>query len=136
MIPDELVKPTPAELAERYGEPTVTTQVWVQDPDSPYLKLDRIKSIDEVRDELVAIVGEYPDGGEEGLHVFPSIDGEAPWPKGQIAVFSVRGSSEGDYLHVEVLGDLTRRLILISKTFQGREAAWGFARRIADLLAV
>jgi hypothetical protein len=57
---------------------------------------------------------------------------KAPWPSGQVTVSSARGGSEGDYTHVEVQG----KLILLAKTFQGRDASWQFARDVADLLGV
>jgi hypothetical protein len=57
---------------------------------------------------------------------------DAQWPEGQVAVFSVRGGSEGDYTHVEVHG----QLLLLAKTFQGRDASWKFARNVADLLGI
>src|SRR5262249_50391251 len=62
---------------------------------------------------------------------------EQPWPvDARIVVFSVRGGSEGDYVHVEALADGNATLLLAAKTFMGRDAAWTAARRIADLLGV
>ena len=50
---------------------------------------------------------------------------------------SVTGSSEGDYFHAGVVGrDGAYQTLLIGKTFAGRDAAWAFARRLADLLGV
>jgi hypothetical protein len=63
---------------------------------------------------------------------------DAPWPDwSQLAVFALRGSSEGDYVHVESFDSRGgRELILLAKTFAGRDVAWTFARQLADLLGV
>lgn len=172
-----------ADLARRGFQP-IDLDVWAPTGPDGTLQLVRRKSPREVLAELTAVLGEYPVGGEEGLHVFPTLtmdcancppspyrssgrscskyddhfdaaDGErggcrihttcqkftpladAPWPDGRLTVFSVRGSSEGDYTHVEVRdGDGRSELILLAKTFQGRDASWTFARHVADLLGV
>ena len=58
--------------------------------------------------------------------------------EGRIVVVSVNGSSEGDYVHVEVHareGDqVVSHLMFLGKSLMGRDAAWAAARRIADLL--
>lgn len=61
-----------------------------------------------------------------------------PWPHGRVIVYVVTGGSEGHYTHVDVIDtqDGERYDILLAKTFQGLDAAWGFARRIVDLLDV
>ena len=140
---------TAGELAEK-GYATVETEVWELDPERPggYMRLVRTKTVREVCKELADALGrgEYGDSppGSEGLHCFFDIDGgDEPWPPGRIEVFSVRGGSEGDYVHVEVqhrdfyspdarLGQ--SHLLLLCKTFEGRDAAWKIARDIADLL--
>lgn len=170
-----------ADLARR-GFTPIEIEVWVPDPQNPgYLTFERRRSPREVCRDLVAVLGEYPVGGEEGIHPFPyydcgpcrqvtggpprcnkyttsyspfghGLDGnrgcdlhkectgyvdsvDCPWPNpegSRTVVFSVRGSSEGDYVHVEQGG----QLVLLCKTFQGRDAAWTFARNVADLLGV
>jgi hypothetical protein len=157
------------DLARRGFQPI---EIYVYEPDAEkpgYLKFVRRRTPREVCKDLVAILGEYPEGGEEGLHPFADyacvncpirpnglgcmhesgnkgpcmrlghlsctgyVSGvDAPWPEGQVIVGSVRGGSEGDYTHVEVHG----KLILLCKTFAGRDASWSFARRVADLLGV
>lgn len=118
-------------------DPKVDPFVWVPDPDRPgsgYLKLERVKKVREVLDEITDITGPYPEGCGEGLGVPPWTDPNMEWPEGRIVVYSVNGSSEGDWTHVEVhSGDTVHRLLL-GKTFDGRDASWAFARRVADLL--
>lgn len=122
-------------------EQRVATEVWRKDPDRPgYLKLLCRRSVQEVYDDLRTIVGEYPHGGEEYFSVVRNADGLLlrDWPHrpgSRLAVFAVNGSSEGDYVHVEVHdGSGGRELVLLAKTFEGRDAAWQFARCLADLL--
>lgn len=113
----------------------IETQIYRPDPDRPgYLQLVRDRTVGEVYDDLRAAVGEYPDGGEEYLTAM--VPRPAPWPRGRLAVFSVNGSSEGDYVHVEVHpeGTAERTCVLLAKTFEGRDASWAFARVVADLL--
>lgn len=117
---------------------TVQTQVWTPNPERPgYLRLERTRTVREVYDDLRAIVGEYPYGGEEYFSVSPITAGLLPWPEGRIVVFAVNGSSEGDYVHVEVQ-DVAyagkRTQLMLAKTLDSRDAAWAFARRLADLL--
>src|SRR5204863_8528126 len=114
----------------------VETEVWEPNPDEPgYLQLVRRKTVDEVMDELRTIVGEYPTGGEE---YFTSplrliADDEPEWPAGTIIVYAVEGSSEGDYVHVDVIKhDGQRVAVLPAKTFTGRADARAFARRLYD----
>lgn len=128
------------------AQQTVETQVWVGDTErgwSPegggYLRLVRTKSVREVYEELREILGEYPDGGEEYFTLMPELGkddrGEGEWPQGRIVVFSVNGTSEGDYTHIEVHdNEGQRHLMMLGKTFMGRDASWAFARRIADIL--
>ena len=183
MTEEPLTLERAADLARRGFQPIeieVYGRTKADDPNS-YKHL-RTLSPREVCKAIRDVLGEYPEGGEEGLHPFPyyscgncpndAKDGMArcgkysglynspfghgpdgngpcdmhkqckgykdwadcPWPTrdGRLAVFSVRGSSEGDYVHVEQGG----KLILLSKTFQGRDAAWTFARNVADLLGV
>lgn len=118
----------------------VEVQEWEEVPDKPgYLQVKRTKTIDEVCRELIGIVGELGPGHDEyfGVMVNVTVNREWPCPPGsRIVVFSVTGSSEGDYTHVEVHHDRKRELLLLAKTFDGRDASWAFARRLADLLEV
>lgn len=116
--------------------PTVIEpHVYENDPSSPgRRRLVRTKTVDEVLSEIRAAVGEYPEGGEEYLSAFPLTVGT--WPEGRTVVFAVEGTSEGHYVHVEVHHGDSRVLVLLAKTFAGRDAAWRFARQLADLLAV
>ena len=103
-----------------------------------YLRVARRKTVAEVHNELEQRLGRdqwgyvnYP-GVDEYLSV---MDGDIEWPEGRIVVFAVTGTSEGDYVHVEVhQPNGTRHLLILGKTFHGRDAAWAAARRIADLL--
>jgi hypothetical protein len=111
----------------------VEVYVW-KGSDDGYLHKTRTKTVSEVYDELRAILGEYPDGGEEYFQV--TQDAPAEWPAGDIVCFSVNGSSEGDYTHVEVHNGRKRTLVMLGKTFAGRDSSWSFARRLADLLEI
>lgn len=104
--------------------------------DDGYLHKIRTKPVGEVFRELNEALGEYPDGGEEYFSLMVGLDTLTPWPPGDIVCFSVNGSSEGDYTHVEVHHGGERRLIFLGKTFMGRDASWAFARRLADLLEI
>lgn len=116
---------------------TVDTEVYEPHPDQPgYRRRARVKTVHEVCDELVTELGNYPAGGEEGLHVYPTVGADTLWPEGQIAVFPVTGGSEGHYTHVEVLAGEQRHLLMLAKTFDGFDAAWRFSRRLALLLSV
>ena len=121
-------------------DPVVDTQVWEPDPDRPGgLQLVRTKPVGEVFAEIRRIVGQCPPGGEEYFTVAP--EGaygrpDRPWPANtRIACFAVTGANEGHYVHVGAVHDTGHyRALLIAKTFSGREAAWGFAQRIAAIL--
>lgn len=118
--------------------PAVDPYVWEPNPDAPYpgaVRIARKKTGREVHAELRAIVGQYPRGGEEYFACM--YDGE--WPiavGGRLAVFAVNGSNEGDYVHVEGHNGRERIPLMLAKTFHGRDAAWQFARILADLLGV
>jgi hypothetical protein len=114
----------------------IETSLWEPDPERPgYLRHVRDRTIDEVYDLICEQVGPYPDGAEEYFSV-SAANGVENWPvKARIAIFAVEGSSEGDYVHVEALNpDRTFESLFLGKTFAGRDAAWGFARRLADIL--
>jgi hypothetical protein len=174
------------DLARRGFQP-IEIETWEPGPEPHSLVPSGRKSPRQVAQEIRDVLGEFPTGLEEGLHVFPSLwygcancptqdDGEpmctkyedhysgedpitgepishckrhttckrfepmadAPWPDySRIVVFSVRGSSEGDYVHVESFDSQGRRtLVLLAKTFSGRDAAWQGARDVADCLGV
>lgn len=118
-------------------DPAIETTIWRPDPERLGISLvDRVRTVREVYDDLRAVVGEYPDGSEEYLSIMPDFRDSQTWPcpLGRIAVFAVNGSSEGDYVHVEVHEGERRMCVLLGKTFMGRDAAWAFARQVADLL--
>jgi hypothetical protein len=113
----------------------IATQVWVPDR-SGSLRLVRTKSAAEVLDEIVAFVGKFPPGAEEGLGLAPSFWLEAKhlWPAGRILVGTAIGTSQGDYVHVDVVTEDGLEEVILGKTFQGRDAASALARRLAGLL--
>lgn len=117
-------------------DPAIETTIWRPDPERLGISLvDRVRTVREVYDDLRAAVGEYPKGAEEYLSLMPQWLDDEPWPQGRIVVFAVNGSSEGDYVHVEVHDrEGSRVLLILGKTFDGRDAAWAFARQAADLL--
>jgi hypothetical protein len=96
-----------------------------------YMILSRRKTCGEVMDELRKIVGEHGPGHDEYLSLM--LHRDEPFPEGRIVCFSVNGSSEGDYTHVEAHQDNERTLIFLGKTFDGRDASWAFARQLADI---
>jgi hypothetical protein len=117
---------------------TVATQRWVKDPKRPgYLKLRGLKDVGEVYRELGAVVGDHPAGANEYFQPVAATRTAVPWPEGRIVVFVVTVGNEGHYTHVVVLADAGRhRPVLLAKTFDGFDAAWGFAQRIARLLDI
>lgn len=124
--------------AAQHGLVTVETDTWVRGADG-LLHSQGQRTIHAVWRELKTALGPNPWGAED--HFGPAGVADMLWPKGRIACFSVRGGSEGDYAHVEVLGQgakgkPTREPVLLAKTFNGREASWAFAKAIADLLGV
>ena len=63
-------------------------------------------------------------------------DAPIPWFS-RLLVYPVRGSNEGDYIHVEAWGREGKRLPLFTaKTFSGRDKAWEYSRKLADILDV
>lgn len=114
-------------------QPKIETSVWEADGETGYLKRVRRKTIGEVYEELIGIVGREGPGHDEYLSMSIHGDSAAEWPDGEIVCFSVNGSSEGDYTHVEVHMGSERRLMFLGKTFDGRDASWAFARQLADI---
>jgi hypothetical protein len=136
---DEAKLAEAADLAKR-GYAMIATDCWQPDPDrAGYLRYVCQRTIREVVADLRRVLGEYPVGGEEYFTASKyGRRGEeiTDWPKGRIAVFAVRGSNEGDYVHIEVIHEGESTIVALAKTFQGRDAAWTFARHVADLLGV
>lgn len=98
-----------------------------------YQRVARRKAVGEVLGEIRAIVGKYPDGAEDYLSVLASSN-DVAWPEGRIVVYAIHGSNEGDYVHIEVHVGSHCVPQILGKTFMGRDAAWLFARKVADLL--
>lgn len=98
-----------------------------------YLTFDRRATIGEVRaacDDVLRQADLYDQ--MESFGSFPALDEGQAWPAARwVAVFPVRGGSEGYYVHVEALaindsnGRQTnqRQLILMGKTFEGIDTA-------------
>jgi len=135
----------------RDDEATVDTSVWVPDTTpgrEGYLKEARRKTIGEVHAELLAVTGRHADGldspvvdgAAEYFSVTTGVDPDREWPEGRIVAFAVTGGSEGHYVHVEVIGGTvharTAELLILGKTFEGPDAAWNLARRLAGILGV
>jgi len=124
----------------------IDTEVWMPRGDgSGYLTRVRRRTVNEVHALLKAAMEEPVPGldgyttieGAEEYFSAPLIDGDRDWPEGRTVVCPVVGGSEGDYVHVGVVGrDGKFHDLLLGKTFAGRDAAWAFARRVADLLGV
>lgn len=121
-------------------------------PERPYktTSIDRARTPQEIGRQLVARLREltYEIDGEPEPFVDEyasarDFDESPPLPAGmlwwRIIVYTVEGTSEGDYIHVDGIpnrDDEKRRPIALIKTFRGRDHAWAMARIIADLLGV
>lgn len=114
-----------------YGD--IDTSEWAKDLERPgLLKHVRTKTVDEVFAELRAKVGELGPGHNDYFSVAALVPAHQPWPSGRTVVFPVAGGSEGHYVHVEVIDQTrTSHLLMLAKTFDGFEAAWAFAQRVA-----
>jgi hypothetical protein len=124
------------DLARR-GFASIDTQLWEPDPEKPgVLRLVRDRTIREVFDDLRVALGEDPQAARSTSWCVRTLPVTPPWPKGHIAVWATRGANEGDYVHVDVLHDSRVQSVLLAKTFHGRDAAWAFARNVADLLGI
>jgi hypothetical protein len=134
--------------SEREEQTEIDTEVWMPPGDgSGHLARVRRRTVNEVHallraamEEPVSALDGYSyttiEGAEEYFSA-PLLDGDRDWPEGRTVVFPVMGSSEGDYVHVGVVDhDGKFHDLLLGKTFSGRDAAWAFARRVADLLRV
>jgi hypothetical protein len=125
----------------------IPTELWGQNPERPegYLRHLGQRSIRDVFDDLTAALG-FHEGEQDGV---PGCDEywspqlargtELDWPKGRIIVYAVTGGSEGHYTHVDVCDDEDGRglsTVILGKTFDGFDAAWAFAGRVAKLLGV
>jgi hypothetical protein len=127
------------------GFETVEVEVYRPDPDRPGYSLHvRTKTVVEVFDEVRAIVGRPGEWGGwtsslRGLDEYFSVGVSAPgqWPAdSRIVVFSVRGGSEGDYVHVESIKPGGSVCLMLGKGFAGRAESWAAAKVLADLLGV
>jgi len=124
-------------MPEVHETQTVEVYIWSPPGEDGLLTKLGVKTVGDVLDEVVAIVGEYGPGHDEYFMTIPGLSSrDQPWPEGDIVCFSANGSSEGDYVHVEVHNFQKRQLVLLAKTFDGRDASWAFARLLADLLEV
>ena len=121
--------------------PRIDVNLW-KDERSPegYMILERRKTIREVFDELLAIVGREGPGHNEYLTAMPPAIDDQPWPDGRIVCYPVVGDSEGDYVHIDVVrskldgtGQRVIEAMFLAKTFDGTDAAWAFARQCADI---
>jgi hypothetical protein len=95
------------------------------------------RKLSEISHEVYSAMKDMVD---ESLGLFCYDDGIDPygdWPDDVrwIAVFPVTGSSEGHYVHVELIRDQGKRsLFMLGKTFQGMEHAKAMCSKIIDLL--
>lgn len=61
--------------------------------------------------------------------------GTITWPKGRIAVFYVKGGSEGYYVHVEALQDGRNECLILGKTLHEGEAGIKWAEQMVLALS-
>jgi hypothetical protein len=113
----------------------VDTSLWEPDPEHQGCsRRVRSKTVGEVFAQIRAIVGREPAGAEEYFMICTSVSPGMPWPgpDRRTVVYPVTGGSEGHYVHVAA-GDQT---LILGKTFAGWDAAWDFAKFLAEILAV
>lgn len=127
---------------------TIPTDIWEKDPENPgYLKYVGQRRVDDVFTDLRKALfrtagtdGSIPEL-ENALEYFsPNSIAPELWPKGRTIVYAVTGSNEGHYIHVDVISPEGKSQgvtnIILGKTFDGFDAAWAFAGRVAKLLGV
>lgn len=127
-------------------DPTVETEVWEPDTDRPgFLRRVRTKTVDEVFAELYAAlnIAEHDgvisvEGCDEYLSVCAGVPANREWPAGRLVVFPVTGGNEGHYTHIGVMHRDSDRMetLILGKTFDGWDACWAFAKRVARILGV
>jgi hypothetical protein len=65
---------------------------------------------------------------------------DAEMPTGRLVVSCMHGSSEGDYVYIDLVAThgwlVTTETFFIIKTFNGRDAAWDLARKVSDILGL
>ena len=102
-----------------------------------YAELRRRLEAEELLDEGLSLMVRCGDG------VPGEITEESEWPRDHrhVACFAVTGANEGWYSYVELLwnsrghGDVPRRkLLFLTKTFDGMDRAYQVAKRCAELL--
>lgn len=105
------------------------------------------RSIKEIGRELIAALHAYENlideyftiASNSPTHPMPGhrLNILSNWPDDVhwIACYAVRGSSEGHYIHVDLIRtDESRDLVFLGKTFQGMQHAQLIAARCAELL--
>ena len=130
---------------------TIDIELWKPHPDKPgFVVVDRVKTVQEVFDELVAkleeekLIDEYftisstiKYGRDDELNR------DKPFPDYRwIASYAVTGGNEGHYIHIDVINHVkgstalhnTALSVFVGKTFQGMEHAQNLASRCAELL--
>jgi hypothetical protein len=126
---------------------TIDTDVWEPDTERPgYLKHVRQRTVGEVYDDLQAALGirqsgpdfHLPDGCNEYFSLM--VPRGTDWPRNHRTVaYAVTGGSEGWYVHVSTIdynGTGGHQTLILGKTFDGWDEAWGFAKKLGELLAV
>jgi hypothetical protein len=119
---------------ERTAQPSVDVLLWEPAGKGPFGEdLARIAGRKRVRDviaEIRAAIGRLPDGAES---LTALAHGE--WPEGQIIAYPMRGTNEGYFVCVDVINDgVWTPVISVRSHCEDLDAAWMFARQLADLL--
>ena len=128
---------------------------WKPDPDRPgYLKFVGTPTYRQVFDllhevlEAEGLIDEYFEPSlslEQDTSLTEGrqrLDEPVPRDIRWVCCWTVRGGSEGDYIHIEFdvtdrwTGKAHRVPFALGKTFLGRDHAWRIARRVAELLDV
>lgn len=124
---------------------TVDLQIYEPSPDKPgYLRFVRNLSYNEAVKAIKNAFGSKEDLDNAFDYFYPpceikyekgkSLDDQIPTFRRAI-VYTVTGSNEGDYIHGELWGMNGERYpLFLAKTFSGRNAAWTYARKLADIL--
>lgn len=97
----------------------IETEVWVPAPDMPGgLILKGRRTISEVLADMKQALKEQ-DLWDELVTIINSwdIDPDEPFPsRGYLAIYPVKGGSEGYYVHIEVVGSRLRTFLYLGKT--------------------
>jgi hypothetical protein len=125
----------------------IEVEVWEPNPDKPgYLRFVRMKSVQEVYDELKARLKAddlLPDDYFQISSDFRYSDeywgkklNEIPMPQHywRIIAFAVKGASEGHYIHIGVILNGQYQDLFLGKTLQEGEDGLNYAMQVVNII--